>query len=172
MYADETVLPWINPSPNIPSVNCAINYIGTCLIEATNASEGRGTTRPFDIVGAPFIDSAKLCDAMNAYNLEGVYFSRSFFTPMFGKWQKECCEGVQINITDRQVYNPHKMGLCLIKELSEFNGFELKVHSMCLRYGNDAMSDIREFDPMKTFVSELDGVEKYRKEILPYLLYD
>lgn len=172
MYADETVLPWINPSPNIPSVNCAINYIGTCLIEATNASEGRGTTRPFDIVGAPFIDSAKLCDAMNAYNLEGVYFSRSFFTPMFGKWQKECCEGVQINITDRQVYNPHKMGLCLIKELSEFNGFELKVHSMCLRYGNDAMSDIREFDPMKTFVSELDGVVKYRKEILSYLLYD
>lgn len=172
IYADETSLPWINPSPNIPSVNCAINYIGTCLIEATNVSEGRGTTRPFDIVGAPFVDSSKLCDAMNAYDLDGVFFSRAFFTPMFGKCQKEYCEGIQINITDRYSYNPHKMGLCMIKELSKFNGFELKVPSMCLRYGNDAMSDIINFDPLKTFESELEGIIKFRKEIAPYLLYD
>ena len=91
---------------------------------------------------------------------------------MFGKCQKEYCEGVQINITDRYSYNPHKMGLCMIKELSKFNGFELKVPSMCLRYGNDAMSDIINFDPLKTFESELEGVIKFRKEIAPYLLYD
>lgn len=172
IYADETNLPWINPSPNIPSVNCAVNYIGTCLIEATNISEGRGTTRPFDIVGAPFIDSKKLCDTMNGYQLDGVFFNRAFFTPMFGKWQKESCEGVQFNITDRRSYDPHKMGLCLIKALSEFEGFTLNENSMCLRYGNEAMSDISAFDPLMTYKNEYDGIAKFRDEIKPYLIYD
>lgn len=172
MYADDCFLPWINPSPNIPSVTCAINYIGTCLIEATNVSEGRGTTRPFDIVGAPFVDSKKLCDAMNSYALDGVLFSRSFFTPMFGKWQKECCEGIQINITDRSVYDPHKMGLCLIKELSRFDGLELKEHSMSLRYGKDILSDIHSLDPLEIYNNEKTGVDKYCREIAPYLLYE
>ncbi len=172
MYGDETGLPWINPSPNIPSVNCAINYIGTCLIEATNISEGRGTTRPFDIVGAPFIDSAKLCDTMNGYQIDGVFFNRAFFTPMFGKWQKEYCEGIQINITDRHSYDPHKMGLCLIKALSQFKEFELKAHSMWLRYGNDTISNLCDFDPLKTLEGELIGVAEYKDEITPYLLYE
>ena len=172
IYADETNLPWVNPSPNIPSVNCAVNYIGTCLIEATNISEGRGTTRPFDIVGAPFIDSKKLCDAMNGYKLDGVYFSRSFFIPMFGKWQKEACEGVQINITDRVSYDPHKMGLCLIKSLSEYKEFKLNENSMCLRYGNDAISDISAFDPLITYKKEYNGIAKFREEIKSYLIYD
>lgn len=172
IYADETNLPWVNPSPNIPSVNCAVNYIGTCLIEATNISEGRGTTRPFDIVGAPFIDSKKLCDAMNGYKIDGVYFSRSFFIPMFGKWQKEACEGVQINITDRVSYDPHKMGLCLIKSLSEYKEFKLNENSMCLRYGNDAISDINAFDPLLTYKNEYNGIAKFREEIKPYLIYD
>lgn len=172
IYMDETNLLWVNPSPNIPSVNCAINYIGTCLIEATNISEGRGTTRPFDIIGAPFIDSSKLCESLNAYKLEGVLFSRSFFTPMFGKWQKESCEGVQINIIDRCSYNPHKTGLCLIKALSLFDGFELKEQSMCLRYGNNALSDLEAFDPISTFVKEQNGLLEFKQEIKPYLIYD
>ena len=171
-YGDETGLPWVNPSPNIPSVNCAINYIGSCLIEATNVSEGRGTTRPFDIVGAPFIDSSKLCEVMNNYGIEGAFFSRAFFTPMFGKWQKECCEGIQINITDRNSYDPHRMGLCLIKALSQYKEFELKEHSMCLRYGSDSLSDMNSFDPLLVLSKESAGVQAYRKEILPYLLYE
>lgn len=172
VYGDETNMLWINPSPNIPSVNCAINYIGTCLIEATNVSEGRGTTRPFDLVGAPFVDSAKLCDSLNSYHLDGVLFNRAFFTPMFGKWQKECCEGVQINIVDRHSYNPHKMGICLIKALSEFEGFVLNKQSMCLRYGNDAMSDVKGFDPISTFGSEREGIKNFKHEIMPYLIYE
>lgn len=171
LYGDEITLPWINPSPNIPSVNCAINYIGTCLIEATNVSEGRGTTRPFDIVGAPFIDSAKLCSTMNAFDIGGVFFSRAFFTPMFGKWEKEYCEGIQINITDRCSYDPHKMGLYLIKALSQFGEFEIKKQSMGLRYGSDCLSDANDLDPTLVYKNESAGVESYRKEIAPYLLY-
>ena len=172
MYADETGLLWINPSPNIPTVNCAINYIGTCLIEATNVSEGRGTTRPFDLVGAPFIDSAKLCDEMNSYELEGIHFSRAFFTPMFGKWKGSVCEGVQFNIYDRLRYNPHSAGVHLIASLQKYKEFECNKNSMCLRYGLDSLTAQDMIDPKVILDSELEGIEKFKTSISEYLIYD
>lgn len=171
MYADETGLPWINPSPNIPSVNCAINYIGTCLIEATNISEGRGTTRPFDIVGAPFIDSKKLCDIMNSANLQGVTFSRAFFTPMFGKWHGEVCEGIQLNITDRSAYNPHEAGIYLLAALREFKEFEWRENGICLRYGRDSLTKSDTFDPAEIVASESKGVGHFIESVSDYLIY-
>ncbi|MBO5842531.1 MAG: DUF1343 domain-containing protein, partial [Clostridia bacterium] len=81
MYADETDMLFVNPSPNIPSVGCAINYIATGIYEATNISEGRGTTRPFDMVGAPFVDAFALAEHMNALQLDGVLFRAAHFTP-------------------------------------------------------------------------------------------
>jgi uncharacterized protein YbbC (DUF1343 family) len=171
MYADETCLPWINPSPNIPGVNCAINYIGTCLIEATNVSEGRGTTRPFDIIGAPFINSYDLCQSMNSAPLEGVRFSRSFFTPMFGKYQGSACEGVQINIIDRRFYNPHATGLYLLSELCKYSEFEWKENGICLRYGTDALTVNKHFDPQAVLDIEKSGINRYIKEVSEFLIY-
>lgn len=171
MYYDETELPWINPSPNIPSVNCAINYIGTCLFEATNLSEGRGTTRPFDIVGAPYVDSASLCDAMNSFDLPGVFFSRSFFTPVFNKWHGEACEGVQLNITNRNVYDPHAAGICLLSELKKYDRFEWRPSGICLRYGKDTLTLNESFDPLSVLAGEREGINNFTKVISKYLLY-
>lgn len=170
-YFDELALPWINPSPNIPTVDSAINFIGTCLIEATNASEGRGTTRPFDLVGAPFIDSRRLCQRMNSYGLDGVFFSRAFFTPMFSKCAGEACEGVQINITDRDAYNPHATGLCLISSLAEFDGFTLNPSAMALRYGLDRLGGECEFDPFALLADERDGNISFSEKIKKHLIY-
>ena len=171
-YWDDTNLLWINPSPNIPTVHSAVNYIGTCLIEATNASEGRGTTRPFDIVGAPFVDSLKLTEHLNSLKLDGIIFSRAFFTPMFGKWQGECCEGVQLNITDKRSYNPHLAGLHILAALRNYKELTIRDNGLCLRYGNDALIDPRGFDPIEVFKSESSGVEKFKTEINNYLLYN
>lgn len=171
IYADETNLPWINPSPNIPSVNSAINYIGTCLIEATNISEGRGTTRPFDIVGAPFIDSAKLCNEMNSCGLGGVYFSRAFFTPMFGKWKDEVCEGVQFNISDRTLYDPHAAGIYLLSSLQKYSEFEWRENGLCLRYGSDSLVTTPFIEPQKVLFDEQKGIASYKEQIKSFLIY-
>lgn len=171
IYWDETSLIWVNPSPNIPNVNCAVNYIGTCLIEATNVSEGRGTTRPFDIIGAPFIDSRSLCDNLNSIGLDGVRFTRAFFTPMFNKWQGEVCEGVQINITDRSLYEPHKTGLYLLSELSKFKEFSIRPESLALRYGNKDINDYIN-SPDRLIANEIRDIENYKHSIKDYLIYD
>lgn len=171
-YWDDTDLLWINPSPNIPTVHSAVNYIGTCLIEATNASEGRGTTRPFDTVGAPFVDSLKLTEHLNSLKLDGIIFSRAFFTPMFGKWQGECCEGVQLNITDKRGYDPHLAGLYILAALRNYKELTIRDNGLCLRYGNDALIDPCGFDPIEVFKSESSGIEKFKNEINNYLLYD
>ena len=171
-YWDETGLFWTNPSPNIPNVNCALNYIGTCLIEATNISEGRGTTRPFDIVGAPFVNSKTLCDSLNAFKLPGVHFTRAFFTPMFNKWSGEVCEGVQLNITNRTLYQPHKTGLYLLSELSKFDGFTVKPSSLSLRYGNNFLGDCININPDLCIQNESFKIDLYKKKIKEYMIYD
>jgi len=139
MYADETDLLFVNPSPNITGVDCAINYIGTCIFEATNISEGRGTTRPFDLVGAPFVNSYKMLEYMRAQKLEGVVFRRAYFTPQFSKHSGELCEGLQLHIVNRQNYNPILTMFHLYKHLSAYSEFIAKPQSLCLRYGDDTL---------------------------------
>lgn len=170
-YADETDLPWINPSPNLPSVTASLIYIGTCLIEATNVSEGRGTTRPFELVGAPFVDAGRLSSRLNGAGLEGVFFSPAYFTPVFGKHASECCRGVQINVTDRNAFRPHLAGLCLLEALSEYPEFSVREKSMCLRYGTDALTRDGGFDPWEIVREEAPGIEKFRRECGQFLLY-
>lgn len=172
LYWDQCNNIWINPSPNIPTIDSAINYIGTCLVEATNASEGRGTTRPFDIVGAPYVDSVKMCAELNNAGIGGIIFTRAFFTPMFGKWHGEACEGVQLNITDRNAYDPHLAGLHIINSLRKFEGFSCREESMCLRYGNDALISESGFDPDEIYQSEKEKILKYQDSIKNYLIYD
>lgn len=170
MFADDTDLLWVNPSPNITSVNCAINYIGTCIFEATNISEGRGTTRPFDLVGAPFVDSARLTQRMTALKLDGVVFRRAFFTPRFGKYAGENCEGVELHIRDRASYSPFETMLYLYRELSYYHEFEAKEQSVCLRFGNDLLCG-EYVDPEAIMKACAAPLKAYMKKASAYLIY-
>ncbi|HVH27250.1 MAG TPA: DUF1343 domain-containing protein [Vicinamibacterales bacterium] len=114
MYADQTGLPWVLPSPNIPTVDTAIVYPGTVLFEGTNVSEGRGTTRPFELVGAPWMGAERCADAMNRLDLPGVRFRPAVFEPTFHKHARTTCGGCQIHVLDRDAFRPVEAGVALV----------------------------------------------------------
>ena len=116
MYFDDTRLPWVMPSPNIPTLDSAIVYPGAVLFEGTMMSEGRGTTRPFELIGAPWIDGEALAAAMNGRGLPGVHFRAVFFEPTFQKHAKQTCGGCQLHVTDRQAFLPVRTAIELIQE--------------------------------------------------------
>jgi uncharacterized protein YbbC (DUF1343 family) len=116
MYFDETGLPWIMPSPNIPTLDSAIVYPGAVLFEGTRLSEGRGTTRPFELIGAPWIDSDRLAGAMNAHGLPGVHFRPAYFEPTFQKHARETCGGCQVHVLDRRRFRPVRTAVELMAE--------------------------------------------------------
>ena len=116
MYFDETGLPWVMPSPNIPTLDSAIVYPGAVLFEGTTLSEGRGTTRPFELIGAPWIDGDRLADAMNAPQPAGRHFRPVFFEPTFQKHAKQTCGGCQVHVLDRQRFRPVRTAVELIAE--------------------------------------------------------
>ena len=115
-YWDETGAPWVMPSPNIPTLDSAIVYPGTVLFEGTMLSEGRGTTRPFELVGAPWIDADAFAERMNRLGLAGVHFRPATFEPTFQKHAKTPCGGCQIHVTDRQAFAPVAVGAALLRE--------------------------------------------------------
>jgi uncharacterized protein YbbC (DUF1343 family) len=114
MAWEDTGLPWVPPSPNMPTPDTARVYPGGCLIEGTNLSEGRGTTRPFEWVGAPFLDAHRYAARLEAQGLRGVRFRPARFTPTFHKWAGRLCGGVQVHVTDRAAFRPFLTGLALI----------------------------------------------------------
>ncbi len=114
MAWESTGLPWIPPSPNMPTPDTARVYPGGCLIEGTNLSEGRGTTRPFEWVGAPFIEPERWAAALRAERLPGVHFRPCVFQPAFEKWKGRECGGVQLHVTDQGRFKPYVTGLALI----------------------------------------------------------
>jgi len=118
LWYDETDLPWIKPSPNIPDLETAIIYPGMCIIEGTNLSEGRGTQNPFKQIGAPWVDGKLLSQKLNKFNLPGVVFKPALFTPISipgmstnPKFQDEKCSGIEIVILDRNNYNSVNTGI-------------------------------------------------------------
>jgi uncharacterized protein YbbC (DUF1343 family) len=117
MYFDETGLPWVLTSPNIPTLDTAIVYPGAVLFEGTMVSEGRGTTRPFELIGAPWIDDERLAGALNARRLPGVFFRPAFFEPTFHKHAKTGCGGCQIHVTDRRTFEPVRASVELLIEM-------------------------------------------------------
>jgi uncharacterized protein YbbC (DUF1343 family) len=114
MYFDQTGLPFVMPSPNIPTLDSAIVYPGTVLFEGTNASEARGTTRPFELVGAPWVEAERFADEMNARRLPGVHFRPAVFEPTFQKHARKTCGGCQIHVRDRAAFKPVLTGVALI----------------------------------------------------------
>ena len=115
MYFDATGVPWVLPSPNIPTLDSAIVYPGTVLFEGTNVSEGRGTTRPFELVGAPWVIGDHFADAMNGLDLPGVRFRPVVFEPTFHKHARTTCGGCQIHVLDRESFRPVETGVALIE---------------------------------------------------------
>nr|WP_281974935.1 DUF1343 domain-containing protein [Halobacillus litoralis] len=119
MDYDDTGMSFVAPSPNMPTVETAFVYPGAALIEGTNVSEGRGTTKPFELIGAPFIDSTELAAELNDRNLPGVKFRAASFTPSFSKHAGELAHGVQLHIIDRKEFNPVETGLYLVKTIHD-----------------------------------------------------
>ncbi|TWH45768.1 DUF1343 domain-containing protein [Sporomusa sp. KB1] len=122
MYFEETGLPWVMTSPNIPTPDTALTYPATGIFGGTNISEGVGTTRPFDFVGAPWLDAEKFAERMNAMKLPGVVFRPAYYIPRFGNFSGETCGGVQLHVTDRKAFKPVRTGLSLlftVEDLSE-----------------------------------------------------
>ena len=117
MFFDETGLRWVQPSPNLRSLGAALAYPGTCLLEGTNVSAGRGTDKPFEQVGAPFVNGQSLADTLNSRELEGVRFEAVTFVPNGAKHAGEVCQGIEIQITDRRRFRPVRVGLEIIVAL-------------------------------------------------------
>jgi len=123
-FLDETDCPWVLPSPNIPTVDTAVVFPATVYFEGTQISEGRGTTRPFEIVGAPFIDADDWADTLKMLELPGVIFRPVQFLPTFQKHAGKNCAGVFVHVTDRQIFEPVVTGLAMIKTLRDLYSVE------------------------------------------------
>lgn len=121
MYHDDAGAPWVMPSPNMPTLETAIVYPGTVLFEGTNVSEGRGTTRPFELVGAPWVADERFADTLNARGLPGVHFRPTMFEPTFHKHAKTTCGGCQIHITERRTFQPVLAGVLLTEAFRAAN---------------------------------------------------
>ncbi len=127
-YWDETDLPWSMLSPNMPTLDTAIVYPGGCLLEATNMSEGRGTTRPFEIFGAPFLDSWRFADALNALGLDGCVFRPLPFQPTFNKHQGKLCGGCHVHVLDRSKFTPVITYVAIMQEAIRQSGLHDATH--------------------------------------------
>ncbi len=119
----DTGLPWVAPSPNMPTPTTALVYPGGCLVEGTNLSEGRGTTQPFELVGAPWVDGPAFARRLNGLGLPGVGFRACWFTPMFHKHAGRPCQGVQVHVTDETRFRPVLTGVAILAEAMKFPGF-------------------------------------------------
>jgi uncharacterized protein YbbC (DUF1343 family) len=125
MWYDDTGLPWVMPSPNMPTLDTAIVYPGQCLLEGTNASEARGTTRPFELFGAPFVDAVALRESLESYDLPGVRFRLASFRPMFQKHANATCSGLQLHVTNRESFESITTSFAIIAAMLELcEGFE------------------------------------------------
>lgn len=125
LWYDQTDLPWVMPSPNMPTLQTATVYPGQCLLEGTNCSEARGTTRPFELFGAPYVNAYALQAYLQTKEMEGVRFRMTTFRPMFQKHAGQTCHGLQMHVTDRDAFNSTATSYAVIVALRKlFDGFE------------------------------------------------
>ena len=154
MYSDTTGLPWVMPSPNMRTLDTAIVYPGTVLFEGILISEGRGTTRPFELIGAPWIEAESFARRMNALELPGTYFRPAVFEPTFQKHAKQTCGGCQIHVTDRQAFQPVLVGVALIAMFHQVDPARFAWRQPPYEYEHDKMP-----------IDILAGSEKLRGQI-------
>ena len=186
MYFDQTGLPWVFPSPNMPSLTAATIYPGGCLFEATALSEGRGTTLPFELLGAPYIDSELWAKATLDLvpDLKGFKLRPTSFKPKFQKHADAICNGLQIHVTDRTEFKPYRLGLALIytayqnhnQEFSWRKGtyeFIDDISPIDLLFGNSSFREtVESGGDLNKLFSEIENYETdYKKKIVSSLLY-
>jgi uncharacterized protein YbbC (DUF1343 family) len=184
MYFDQTGLPWVMPSPNLPTLDSAIVYPGAVLFEGTMISEGRGTTRPFELIGAPWVDGERLAAGMNGRGLPGVHFRPVSFEPTFQKHARQTCGGCQLHVTDRRAFHPVRAAVELIAEFrrqdpSRFAWreppyeYEHDKWPIDILYGSDRLRTTvdRGGDAGTLAASWEQDEETFRRLREPYLLY-
>ena len=178
MSFEDTNLPWVVPTPNMPTINTCYAYNATCVFEGTNVAEGRGTTTPFELIGAPWLNSEDLARRLNKYHLPGVYFRPQYFTPVFSKYQGELCGGVFVHVTDRQTFNSMKTSWVMLEEIRR-NEKEFKVNKPYVE-GRPSLFDfevgtkymIEATYSLEEELAILDqDAAKFEKIRKPYLLY-
>ena len=176
MWYNETGLPWVPPSPNMPTLDTATLYPGTCLFEGTKLSEGRGTTKPFEHIGAPWIDNQRWLTRLNEKQFPGILFRPIVFTPQFSKYEGEVCNGVAIHITDQKQVNPIELTVWMLSTLSdEFpNDFKLWEAHFDRLAGSSALREaLLAKTPVEKIIDEWSaGIEEFRERRKPYLLYE
>jgi len=174
-WFDQTGLPWVMPSPNLPTLDSAIVYPGQVMLEGTELSEGRGTTRPFEIFGAPWIDGYVLAGKLNALHLPGVKFREIWFTPTFSKFQGKLCGGCQIHVTDRNVFQPIATTLNILATIKQLYGKKLIFHPKYFDkvLGNDTvLQGLESGEPVDKIIAAYQpGLDEFAKERGKYLLY-
>ena len=175
MWFDQTGLPWIIPSPNMPTLDTAMVYPGQVYFEGTNVSEGRGTTRPFELFGAPWINGYALAAKLNALRLPGAAFREAWFTPTFSKFQGQLCGGCQVHVTDRSSYRSFATALHVIKAIRDMYPDKFEFHK---DYFDQIMgtSKVREaLQAGQTVPAVLEGLKSgiaaFAELRKPYLLY-
>jgi len=125
-YWAETGYPWVMPSPNMPTPDTAIVYPGGCLLEGTNLSEGRGTTKPFEMLGAPFICGRELAETLNGLALDGCHFRPVEFQPTSNKWAGELCGGIHVHVLDRHAFRPVLTYIAILQQIREHAGDQME----------------------------------------------
>ncbi len=183
LYSDETDLPWIRPSPSIRSLHTALVYPGTCLIEGTNVSEGRGTEHPFEYIGAPWIQSRILLNELNSRQCPGVVFGAVSFTPRStrtvttdSKYESELCHGISLNVVDRRQFRPVATGMHVLFSLRDLypRHFQIKTRRFDELVGSREVREALKKD--HSTVEQLtarwdDGLQQFKKIRSKYLCY-
>ncbi len=174
-WFDETSLPWVLPSPNLPTPESATVYPGQVILEGTNLSEGRGTTKPFEMFGAPWIDGFVLAKKLNELKLPGVKFREVYFTPTFSKFSGTNCGGCQLHVTDRNAYQPVATTLAILSVVKQTYGDKLELHA---GYFDKVMgtATVREAlergEPAEKIVAGFQpGLAAFAKLRAPFLIY-
>jgi uncharacterized protein YbbC (DUF1343 family) len=184
MYFEDTRLPWVMPSPNMPTVDAAVVYPGTVLFEGTNVSEGRGTTRPFELIGAPWVDAEALADKLATYDLPGVYFRPAVFEPTFQKHAKQACGGCQIHVLNRKAFPGVEAAVAVLVEIRAQNPAKFEWRQPPYEYeatklpfdilagSSELRQQIEAGQPVRA-ISEswVRGHERFRTARKPFLLY-
>jgi beta-N-acetylhexosaminidase len=175
MLWKDTGLDWIPPSPNIPTPATALIYPATCYVEATNLSEGRGTSEPFRLIGAPFVDSGKLVEHLRALNLPGLSIDPVSFVPLSSKQKGLSCNGFRLQVLDPLLFRPVEAGLAILSEV-------LECYPEQCRVDRSALSRLLGSGTLTRAILENDGgtvdhglrdtgLEEFRRRAIQYFLY-